>query len=301
MRMRKMISAILSFVMVFTLFGGAMTTSAATRHYFASTLYFTMYEQTNSPKYSGYNVDYMEMATADTGFNHMTIMISFPWLQGLHQKDGYVDKTRLEGLDRVIALCMKYDMHVTFTNSETPGISMWGEDEHEKGAENLAKPGMAKTYAGYWGMLAKRYKGIDNKYLAFNLMVEPEFTSEEQYEKLLGPSVEAIFAVDKSRVVIADIHSWGLTGEAMAKMGVALSHHHYEPRNFCVLEGTDYEQDKDYLHSVKWEQTAKDTFDLHSDGDENIASLNDVRKTAEKWMEELIAKYGEPQFQIIYI
>ena len=527
MRMKKMISAILSFVMVFTLFGGAMTTSAATvkldseltaakklgflstsqekrinktatqtevtkmittavkkrygktgkfladrkkaagssaatRHYFASTLYFAMYEQTNSPKYSGYNVDYMEMATAginekvmadaevmgvrkdgsigtlslfdecadienihgnekiakkykymvdygsdssmvyvcalydrvtglpvmsldsknrflpqkkmtvgdaaratlrfyrslegkenyvklskagtynkkiitdkllnkksplpeasnqklpvwrgilngtmgfvkyqalggradkviregdikaaaDTGFNHMSIMISFPWLQGLHQKDGYVDKTRLEELDRVIALCMKYDMHVTFTNSETPGISMWGEDEHEKGAENLAKPGMAKTYAGYWGMLAKRYKGIDNKYLAFNLMVEPEFTSEEQYEKLLGPSVEAIFAVDKSRVVIADIHSWGLTGEAMAKMGVALSHHHYEPRNFCALDETDYEQDKDYLHSVKWEQTAKDTFDLHSDGDENIASLNDVRKTAEKY------------------
>lgn len=222
-------------------------------------------------------------AAADTGFNHMSIMISFPWLQGLHQKDGYVDKTRLEELDRVIALCMKYDMHVTLENCETPGISMWGDDEHEKGTENLAKPGMAKTYAGYWGMLAKRYKSIDNKYLAFNLMVEPGFTSEEQYEKLLGPSVDAIFAVDKSRVVIADIHNWGLTGEAMAKRGVALSHHHYEPRDFCVLEGTDYEQDKDYLHSVKWEYTAKDTFDLHAYGDENIASLNDVRKTAEKY------------------
>lgn len=222
-------------------------------------------------------------AAADTGFNHMSITISFPWLQGLNQKDGYVDKTRLEELDRVIALCMKYDIHVTLTNCETPGISMWGDDEHEKGAENLAAPGMAKTYASYWGMLAKRYKGIDNKYLAFNLMVEPEFTSEAQYEKLLGPSVKAIFAVDKSRVVIADIHSWGLTGEAMAKMGVALSHHHYEPRNFCALEGTDNEWDKDYLHSVKWEHTAKDTFDLHAYGDENNASLNDVRKTAEKY------------------
>lgn len=156
-------------------------------------------------------------AIADTGFNHMTIMISFPWLQGLKLKDGYVDKTRLEELDRVIALCMKYDVHVTLATSETPGISMWGEDEHSKGAENLAKPGMAKTYASYCGMLAKRYKGIDNKYLAFNLMVEPGFTSEEQYKKLLGPSVEAIFAVDESRVVIADIHNWGLTGEAMAK------------------------------------------------------------------------------------
>lgn len=64
MRLKKFMSAILSLVMVFTLFGGAMTTSAATRHYFASTLYFAMYEQTNSPKYSGYDVDYMEMATA---------------------------------------------------------------------------------------------------------------------------------------------------------------------------------------------------------------------------------------------
>lgn len=222
-------------------------------------------------------------AAADTGFNHMSIMISFPWLQGLNQKDGYVDKTRLEELDRVIALCMKYDIHVTLENCETPGISMWGDDEHEKGAENLSRPGMAKTYASYWGMLAKRYKGIDNKYLAFNLMVEPEFTSEEQYEKLLGPSVKAIFSADKSRVVIADIHNWGLTGEAMAKMGVALSHHHYEPRDFCVLEGTDNEWDKDYLHSVKWDFAAKDTFDLHAHGDEKNASLNDVRKTAEKY------------------
>lgn len=221
-------------------------------------------------------------AIADTGFNHMTLMISFPWLQGSELKDGYIDKTRLEELDQVIALCMKYDIHVTLTNVEMPGTSAWDESGRDNLTEKLSAPGMAKTYAGYWGMLAKRYKGIDNKYLAFNIMVEPEFTSEEQYEKLLGPSVKAIFAADKSRVVIADIHSWGITGEAMAKMGVALSYHHYEPRNFCVLDETDYEQDKDYLQSVKWELEAKDTFDFNG-GDENVASLNDVRKMAEKY------------------
>ena len=164
-----------------------------------------------------------------------------------------------------------------------PDSSRWDESARENITEKLSAPGMAKNYAGYWSMLAKRYKGIDNKYLAFNLMVEPEFTSEDQYEKALGPSVKAIFAADKSRVVIADIHCWGLTGEAMAKMGVALSCHHYDPRDFCVLEGTDKERDKDYLQSVKWNYKAKDTFDLHSYGDENIASLNDIRKTAEKY------------------
>ncbi len=69
----------------------------------------------------------------------------------------------------------------------------------------------------------------------------------------------------------------------MAKMGVALSYHHYEPRNFCALDETDNEWDKDYLQSVKWEFAAKDTFDLHSDDDENIASLNDVRKIADQY------------------
>ncbi len=123
-------------------------------------------------------------AAADTGFNHMTIMISFPWLQGHQLKDGYVDETRLEELDRVIALCMKYDMHVTLTNVEMPGTSEWDESARDNLTEKLSAPGMAETYADYWSMLAKRYKGIDNKYLAFNLMVEPEFTSEEQYEKL---------------------------------------------------------------------------------------------------------------------
>lgn len=42
--------------------------AAATRHYFASTLYFAMYEQTNSVKYSGY-MDYMLMATANINSN----------------------------------------------------------------------------------------------------------------------------------------------------------------------------------------------------------------------------------------
>lgn len=222
-------------------------------------------------------------ALADTGFNHMTIMISFPYLQGNNPKKGYVDKARLEELDKVIALCIKHDIHVTLANVELPDSSRWDESARENITEKLSAPGAAKTYAGYWGMLAKRYKGIDNKYLAFNLMVEPEFTSEDQYEKALGSSVKAIFAADKSRVVIADIHCWGLTGEAMAKMGVALSCHHYDPRDFCVLEGTDKEWDKDHLQSVKWNYKAKDTFDLHSYDDENIASLNDIRKTADQY------------------
>ena len=105
--------------------------------------------------------------------------------------------------------------------------------------------------------------------------------TQTEVTKMISTAVKKRYG--KTGKFLADIHNWGLTGEAMAKMGVALSHHHYDPRDFCVLEGTDNEQDKDYLHSVKWEYTAKDTFDLHAYGDENIASLNDVRKTAEKY------------------
>lgn len=126
-------------------------------------------------------------ALADTGFNHMTIMISFPYLQGNNPKKGYVDKARLEELDKVIALCIKHDIHVTLANVELPDSSRWDESARENITEKLSATGAAKTYAGYWGMLAKRYKGIDNKYLAFNLIVEPEFTSEDQYEKALDP------------------------------------------------------------------------------------------------------------------
>ncbi len=98
-------------------------------------------------------------AAADTGFNHMSIMISFPWLQGLNQKDGYVDRTRLEELDRVIALCMKYDIHVTLENCETPGISAWGDDEHEKGGGKSCRAGNGENLRQLLGYACKTLQG----------------------------------------------------------------------------------------------------------------------------------------------
>ncbi|MDD3336878.1 MAG: hypothetical protein PHI98_15420, partial [Eubacteriales bacterium] len=65
---------------------------------------------------------------------------------------------------------------------------------------------------------------------------------------------EAIRAYTPQRCIIADIHSGNLTGESMARLGVALSYHLYEPRSFCapsVLSQQDME-------SIQWPYIAKD-------------------------------------------
>lgn len=63
--------------------------------------------------------------------------------------------------------------------------------------------------------------------------------------------------IKKIIYIDANTHSGGLAGRSMAEMGVALSYHAYDPREFCIV---DYalQDDSEYLHSVTWPYTASD-------------------------------------------
>ncbi len=186
----------------------------------------------------------------EAGLNNLVMFLSFSYLQGPDYVEGMVNEQRLKMLDEILAICIENDVHLTIQCSQKTGFT--GDSNFETGSINEPQnEAEIAEFAEFWQMLARRYKAIPNQYLAFDLMVEPEIFSETRYGEVFTPAVEAIREESPERVIIADIHSGGLSGETMAKLGVAISYHQYAPRSFCVIS-QDYLDNTDYLKSVTW-------------------------------------------------
>ena len=234
----------------------------------------------------------------DAGLNFLGLSVSFSRLQGPDFISGTVNETRLKELDQIIAWCMEQDIHVDLRGWEIQGFKDSDEFNkcREKQEKSLTNKGVMAEFAQFWGMLARRYAGISNRDLSFNLLVEPSYKNDKAYVKYMKPVIDAIREATPDRVIIADIHASGLKGEGLAKLGVALSYHQYDPRSFCVLndmrvQEKDIIDDRNYLQSVVWPyQTAdgeiydaKACMDIPLSGEKRSVSLDDVRNTAVKY------------------
>lgn len=211
--------------------------------------------------------EYEIQSVKDAGFNFIGLAFDFSVLQGPVPETGKLNETRLKELDQVIAYCIERDIHVDLRCAGLGGFtkddafSDWQQWNHD-GIYNTEYAG---EFAALWKALAQRYAEIPNCYLSFNLMIEPEINSDDQYAAFFGPAVSAIREASPDRCIIADIHSGGLTGRSMAELGVALSYHAYDPREFCVLT-TENQNDAAYLNSVAWPFVASDgkTYDAEA-------------------------------------
>lgn len=236
------------------------------------------------------DIDLLQQA----GFNFVGLGFDFSLFQGPTPSEGMINEARLKELDQVIAWCMERDIHVDLRCLGVGGCNIktdfgeWMNRNHD--IPNSKDEKDVTEFAELWAVLARRYQDIPNRYISFNLMVEPEINTEKQYAAFFTPVVEAIRKVTPDRCVIADIHSSGLTGVSMAKLGVALSYHLYEPRMFCALNDLpeDHIDDEEYLHSITWPYQssngkvydAKKAMDVKID---HSISANGLLKTAKKY------------------
>ncbi|MFA9464712.1 MAG: glycoside hydrolase family 5 protein [Velocimicrobium sp.] len=175
---------------------------------------------------------------SNNGFNMVRVQFSFSTLNAPDFPKGKVNERQLEELDRLIEWGIQYNVHIDLCMEGQPEMANQWPNEIQTG--NLFKnKTKQKNVLDYWKMLSKRYADIPNKYLSFNLMNEPEAESDEAYTKVFTPIVNAIWEECKDRVVIADVDSNTMTGEGLAKLGVALSYHFYEPNSICYY-GLDF-------------------------------------------------------------
>ena len=139
------------------------------------------------------------------GFNFARLPMDYRfWI-----KDGDWDKfdeSALAVIDRAIALGRKYGVHVCICMHRAPGYTV-ARPAEKTNLFTDAEP--LRVAAKHWAMFARRYRGIPNEALSFNLFNEPANVAVAAYDKVAKTLIAAIRAEDPERFILADGLSWG--------------------------------------------------------------------------------------------
>lgn len=133
----------------------------------------------------------------------------------------------LKEIDLAVAFGRKHGVHVNLNFHRAPGycvnppgepLDLWTDEK------------ALAACAFHWAHFARRYQGIPNTQLSFDLLNEPKDLPEETYVRVVKRLVEAIHAEDPKRLIIADGLRWGTKPvPGLAGLGLAQSTRGYQP------------------------------------------------------------------------
>lgn len=140
----------------------------------------------------------------DWGFNFVRIPMDYRfWIKGGNRSNWEKFNERHLGyVDRAVNLGRKYGLHVSLNMHRCPGYTVASPKEP---TDLFSDPETLRVCCVHWAMFAKRYRGIPNASLSFNLFNEPPSrVSDEDYGRVVKALTAAIRAVDPDRFIIAD-------------------------------------------------------------------------------------------------
>ncbi|MBN2507204.1 MAG: cellulase family glycosylhydrolase [Verrucomicrobia bacterium] len=163
---------------------------------------------------------------AELGFNFVRLPMSYrcwadpkDWLR--------LKEPVLKEIDEAVEYGRRNGVHVNLNLHRAPGycvnppsepLDLWAD---EKALE---------ACAFHWGHFARRYKGISNRDVSFDLLNEPKDLPEPTYFRVVKRLVEAIRAEDPGRLIIADGLRWGNKPvPSLAVLKVGQSTRGYQP------------------------------------------------------------------------
>jgi endoglucanase len=133
----------------------------------------------------------------------------------------------LKDIDLAVEFGRKHGVHVNLNLHRAPGycvnppkepLDLWTD---EKALE---------ACAFHWAHFAKRYQGIPNDRLSFDLLNEPANIPAGTYVRVVKRLVEGIHGQDPQRLIIADGLRWGRDPvPELADLGIAQSTRGYDP------------------------------------------------------------------------
>ena len=146
----------------------------------------------------------------DWGFNFARLPLDYRFFI----KDGdwmKLDEKQLEKLDAAVAYGKKYGIHVNIDFHRAPGYCCNVPMESKS---LFTDPEPLAAFTNLWSALAKRYRGIPNDELTFDLFNEPApaegyHGTPSNYSVVAKTAIEAIRAVDKERFIMSDGWKWG--------------------------------------------------------------------------------------------
>lgn len=113
---------------------------------------------------------------------------------------------RLKWIDEAVELGRKHQVHVQLNFHRAPGYT-------------VAEPGEPKSLwtdsealevcARHWGHFARRYQGVSNREVSFNLFNEPAYVAPAPHRAVVARMVEEIHRHDRNRLIVCDGRNWG--------------------------------------------------------------------------------------------
>jgi aryl-phospho-beta-D-glucosidase BglC (GH1 family) len=116
------------------------------------------------------------------------------------------DESTLREIDQAVEWGAKYGIHVCICFHRAPGYTVARPPEK---TSLWTDPETQRVCALHWATFARRYRGIPNERLSFNLMNEPAKIDAEVYAGVARKLVAAIRTEDPNRLVISDGIEWG--------------------------------------------------------------------------------------------
>jgi aryl-phospho-beta-D-glucosidase BglC (GH1 family) len=143
---------------------------------------------------------------SDFGFNFVRLPMDYRiWIKDKDWRK--IDEKALDEIDEAVKFGEKYGIHVNINFHRAPGYTVARPAEPKS---VWTDPEALEVCLLHWKTFAKRYKGVSNDLVSFNLFNEP------QVEPILAQSVVVHKAIikgireeDPNRLIICDGYSWG--------------------------------------------------------------------------------------------
>jgi hypothetical protein len=144
------------------------------------------------------------------------------------------DESVFKVIDQTLEACRSRHLHLSLNIHRAPGYCINGNDLER---DNLWEPGSIAqdAFVFLWENFAKRYQGVSNDFLSFDLVNEPPNPGQygltrENHAALIRRVVAAIRAVDSGREIAIDGLGGGhLAMPELADLGIIHSGRGYQP------------------------------------------------------------------------
>jgi endoglucanase len=144
-----------------------------------------------------------------------------------------IHEPALAPVDRLVELGQKYGLHISLNFHRAPGYCI---NNSEREPFSLwSDPRAEEAFVYHWTYFARRYQGVSNFALSFNLLNEAPapregYMDREDYVRVMLRAIEAIRAISPGRTILIDGLSVGnQVVNEMIWTGVAQSVHAYTP------------------------------------------------------------------------
>ena len=192
--------------------------------------------------YTGDAFDEFDFATmAEWGFDFARLPLSY-WVWSSRDDWSVIREEPLKQIDRAIDLGRQYGIHINVNFHRIPGYCINERQLEPADLFSGTRAERDKSLAAavfHWKAFARRYKGIPNRRLSFDLINEPpkmlsyEGYLEERYVEIVKALVAGIREMDPNRLIFADgINVGQAPVMGIVDLGLVQSTRGYLPKAF---------------------------------------------------------------------